>query len=159
MKGLTHHTCCLLLQLFERASQQYDKLRKREAFLEQFRKTSIFKDNLDELDSSREVVQQLINEYHAATKADYISWGTQQVWNRGTSQCSDVISPIVFVSPALTGKAKGSLCPLLSVVVCCCCREHALMHFNWSWVIYATWEPSFVDKVKGHISRSKVIWG
>ena len=34
---------------------------------------------------------------------------------------------------------------------------HALMDFNQSWVIDATWEPSFVDEVKGHISRSKVI--
>ena len=33
------------------------------------------------------------------------------------------------------------------------------MDFNQSWVIDATWEPSFVDEVKGHISRSKVIWG
>ena len=31
------------------------------------------------------------------------------------------------------------------------------MDFNTSWVIYATWEPSFVDEVRGHIS--KVIWG
>ena len=30
---------------------------------------------------------------------------------------------------------------------------------NQSWVIDATWELSFVDKVKGHISRSKVIRG
>ena len=27
----------------------------------------------------REVVQELINEYHAATKPDYITWGTTQV--------------------------------------------------------------------------------
>ena len=62
-----------MLQLFEKATRQFDKLRKREAFLEQFRKTDMFKDNLDELDSSREVLQQLIDEYHAATKPDYIT--------------------------------------------------------------------------------------
>ena len=28
------------------------------------------------------------------------------------------------------------------------------MDFNQSWVIDAIWEPSFVDAVKGHISRS-----
>lgn len=67
-----------LLQLFERTCRQYDKLRKREAFLEQFRKEDIFKDNFDELDNSREIVQQLIDEYHAATRPDYISWGTQE---------------------------------------------------------------------------------
>lgn len=67
-----------LFQLFESSCQQYDKLRKREAFLEQFRKEDIFKENFDELDRSREVVQELIDEYHAATRPDYISWGTQE---------------------------------------------------------------------------------
>lgn len=65
-------------KLFERTCRQYDKLRKREAFLEQFRKEDIFKENFDELDRSREVVQELIDEYHAATRPDYISWGTQE---------------------------------------------------------------------------------
>ncbi|XP_033619026.1 tubulin gamma-2 chain, partial [Fukomys damarensis] len=64
-------------ELFESSCQQYDKLWKRGAFLEQFRKEDIFKDNLDEMERSREVVQQLIDEYHAATWPDYISWGTQ----------------------------------------------------------------------------------
>lgn len=74
--------CCSLphSQLFERTCRQYDKLRKREAFLEQFRKEDIFKDNFDELDNSREVVQQLVDEYSAATRPDYISWGTQEQW-------------------------------------------------------------------------------
>lgn len=66
------------LQLFERTCRQYDKLRKREAFLEQFRKEDMFKENFDELDNSREVVQQLIDEYSAATRPDYISWGSQE---------------------------------------------------------------------------------
>lgn len=67
-----------LPQLFERTCRQFDKLRKREAFMEQFRKEDIFKDNFDEMDTSREIVQQLIDEYHAATRPDYISWGTQE---------------------------------------------------------------------------------
>ena len=34
------------------------------------------------------------------------------------------------------------------------------MDFNQSWVVGVTWEPSFVDEVKGHnIPRSKVIRG
>ena len=57
--------------------RQYDKLRKREAFLDQFKKELMFKDNLDEFDDSREVVQQLVDEYKAATRPDYISYGTQ----------------------------------------------------------------------------------
>lgn len=66
------------LQLFERTLHQYDKLRKREAFLEQFRKEAMFAESLDELDSSREVVQQLVDEYKAATTPDYLSWGLNQ---------------------------------------------------------------------------------
>lgn len=73
---LANHTS--ISSLFERTLRQYDKLRKREAFLEQFRKESMFQDNLDELDSSRETVQQLVDEYIAATKKDYLSWGMQQ---------------------------------------------------------------------------------
>ncbi|ELK01474.1 Tubulin gamma-2 chain [Pteropus alecto] len=73
---MANHTS--ISSLFESSCQQYDKLRKREAFLEQFRKEDIFKENFDELDRSREVVQELIDEYHAATRPDYISWGTQE---------------------------------------------------------------------------------
>uniref|UniRef100_A0A1B6MUZ4 Tubulin gamma chain n=2 Tax=Graphocephala atropunctata TaxID=36148 RepID=A0A1B6MUZ4_9HEMI len=71
---LANHTN--ISSLFDRALQQYDKLRKREAFLEQFRKESMFKDNLDELDHSREVVQELVDEYFAATKSDYLTWSS-----------------------------------------------------------------------------------
>jgi tubulin gamma len=67
------------LQLFERCLRQYEKLFKREAFLDQFKKTSVFKDNLDEFDASREVLQQLVEEYQAATRPDYISWTPKQV--------------------------------------------------------------------------------
>ena len=67
------------LQLFERCLRQYEKLRKREAFLDQFKKVAIFKDNLDEFDASREVLQQLVDEYAAATTPEYINWGSQQV--------------------------------------------------------------------------------
>ena len=70
------------MQLFERTMRAYDKLRKREAFLEQFRKEDMFKDSLDELDNSREVLQQLVDEYNAATRPDYISWGVNQVRSR-----------------------------------------------------------------------------
>jgi len=72
---LANHTS--IASVFERNCKLYDKLRKREAFLEQYKKVDMFKDSLDELDDSREIVQQLIDEYYAATKADYIQWGTQ----------------------------------------------------------------------------------
>ena len=73
---MANHTS--ISSLFERTCRQYDKLRKREAFLEQFRKEDIFKENFDELDTSREIVQQLIDEYHAATRPDSIPSGTQE---------------------------------------------------------------------------------
>ncbi|XP_075846792.1 tubulin gamma-1 chain-like [Microtus pennsylvanicus] len=73
---MANHTS--ISSLFERTCRQFDKLRKREAFMEQFRKEDIFKDNFDEMDTSREIVQQLIDEYHVATRPDYISWGTQE---------------------------------------------------------------------------------
>lgn len=61
-------------QLFERVLNQYDKLRKRGAFLEQFRREDMFKDDLSELDDSREVIDCLVQEYEAATQPNYLSW-------------------------------------------------------------------------------------
>ncbi|EDO33352.1 predicted protein [Nematostella vectensis] len=75
---LANHTS--ISTVFEKNCKLYDKLRKREAFLENYKKEDIFKENLDELDNSREVVQQLIDEYQAASKADYITWGAQKVF-------------------------------------------------------------------------------
>lgn len=80
-----HRVCGLMLAnhtsisaLFERCMTQYDKLRKREAFLDQFKKEAMFKDNLDEFDNSREVLQELIDEYKAATRPDYLQWGAEK---------------------------------------------------------------------------------
>merc|ERR1719402_1860462 len=70
---LANHTS--ISSLFERALRDYDKLRRREAFLDQFKKEAIFSDSLDEMDESREVVQQLVDEYTAARRADYLTWG------------------------------------------------------------------------------------
>ncbi|TRY77837.1 hypothetical protein TCAL_06806, partial [Tigriopus californicus] len=73
---LANHTS--ISSLFQRALRDYDKLRKREAFIEQFRKEEMFADGLEEMDDSREVVQRLVDEYQAATKPDYLTWGMQQ---------------------------------------------------------------------------------
>ncbi|XP_017886825.1 tubulin gamma-1 chain [Ceratina calcarata] len=74
---LANHTN--ISSLFDRALQQFDKLRKREAFLEQFRKEKMFEENLDELDGSRQVVEYLVQEYQAATRVDYLSWNPNKV--------------------------------------------------------------------------------
>jgi len=74
---LANHTN--ISSLFKGVLKQYDKLRKREAFLDQFRKEDIFSENLNELDDSRDVVQDLVDEYEAATKPDYLQWGLNKL--------------------------------------------------------------------------------
>lgn len=64
-------------QLFSRTIEQYGKLRKKAAFLEEFKKERLFESDLSEFDSSKEVVQDLIDEYQAATTVDYLNWGTK----------------------------------------------------------------------------------
>jgi len=53
-------------------------MRKREAYLDQFKKEALFSDNLLEFDESKEVVEELIEEYKAATKMDYLQWGIKK---------------------------------------------------------------------------------
>jgi len=74
---LANHTS--IRDLFYRIAQQYDKLRKRDAFLDNYRKIDMFADDLSEFDESREVVQGLIEEYRASESADYINWGVDNV--------------------------------------------------------------------------------
>jgi tubulin gamma len=73
---LANHTS--ISSLFERTAKQYDKLRKRQAFLDQFKKEAMFKDDLSELDKSREVVQELVDEYEASTRPEYVQWGSSK---------------------------------------------------------------------------------
>uniref|UniRef100_A0A183J295 Tubulin_C domain-containing protein n=1 Tax=Soboliphyme baturini TaxID=241478 RepID=A0A183J295_9BILA len=58
---------------FESMLNSFDKLRKKKAFLEQFGSDVLGRD-YDELDTSRERIQQLIEEYVAATKPDFEDW-------------------------------------------------------------------------------------
>lgn len=48
-------------------------MRKRNAFMEVYKKTAPFAENLNEFDEAREVVADLIAEYEAAEDADYLS--------------------------------------------------------------------------------------
>lgn len=54
---------------------QYDMLRKRNAFLEQYKKEDMFANGLEEFDDARRVVQELQEEYLAAERPDYIDFG------------------------------------------------------------------------------------
>jgi tubulin gamma len=47
------------VQLFKRMLDQYDRLRKRNAFLEQYKKEDMFANGLEEFDDSRRVVAEL----------------------------------------------------------------------------------------------------
>mmetsp|Transcript_15028 Transcript_15028/g.13494 ORF Transcript_15028/g.13494 Transcript_15028/m.13494 type:complete len:531 (+) Transcript_15028:68-1660(+) len=65
-------------QLFVRIFKSYNMLRKRNAFLNQYRETSIFEKNLDEFDDAVESISNLIEEYKAIQGNDYINWGLKQ---------------------------------------------------------------------------------
>ena len=67
------------LQLFKRTCDQYDRLRKRNAFLDQYRKVALFSEGFEEFDNSRQVVQELIDEYKACESVDYVNWGRPSV--------------------------------------------------------------------------------
>ncbi|CAG8594143.1 13633_t:CDS:10 [Ambispora gerdemannii] len=70
---LANHTS--ITSLLKRTCDHYDRFRKRGAFLEQYKKEDMFADNLEEFDSARESVQNLIKEYEACESPDYIHYG------------------------------------------------------------------------------------
>merc|ERR1711879_852419 len=70
---MANHTA--ICQLLDRCVKQYDKLRSRNAFLENYRQEAMFSDSLDEFDHAKEVVVSLSDEYKAAETEDYIKWG------------------------------------------------------------------------------------
>jgi len=70
---LANHTS--IYGLFDRIVKQYQTLRKRNAYLEHFKKSSVFENNFDEFDDSKEVAESVIEEYKAAEKPDYVEWG------------------------------------------------------------------------------------
>ena len=62
----------ILGKLFKRIVKQFDGMRRRNAFMDSYKKTTPFAENLDEFDDSREVVADLIAEYEAAEDANYL---------------------------------------------------------------------------------------
>ncbi|KAM3551567.1 hypothetical protein MY1884_007654 [Beauveria asiatica] len=67
---LANHTS--IATLFKRIVKQYDGMRKRNAFMEGYKKTAPFSENLHEFDEARQVVGDLIAEYEAAEDQDYL---------------------------------------------------------------------------------------
>lgn len=90
----TYLTClaCTRLQLFKRMLDQFDRLRKRNAFLEQYKKEKMFENGLEEFDDARyyyyflesswlltlcthrATCEELLKEYKACESSDYISY-------------------------------------------------------------------------------------
>ncbi|KAF2028657.1 tubulin-domain-containing protein [Setomelanomma holmii] len=68
---LANHTG--IATLFKRMVAQYNTLRKRNAFLESYKREAPFKDGLGEFDEAKEVVTSLIEEYEEAEDADYLT--------------------------------------------------------------------------------------
>lgn len=66
------------MQLFHKLLVQYDRLKKHNAFIDNYKKEPMFAENLDEFDNAREVVQSLVDEYKASEQADYATWGQTQ---------------------------------------------------------------------------------
>jgi tubulin gamma len=85
---LANHTS--IRTLFGRTLAQYDKLRSRRAFLDSYLSEKMFDGRLDEFDESRQVVVDLIDEYKAAEKIDYMSFASQAP---ESSAASDVRLP------------------------------------------------------------------
>ncbi|CCC12982.1 unnamed protein product [Sordaria macrospora k-hell] len=68
---LANHTS--IATLFKRIVRQYDGMRKRNAFMEAYKKTAPFSENFNEFDEAREVVMDLIADYEAAEDANYLN--------------------------------------------------------------------------------------
>jgi len=70
---LANHTG--ISTLFRRIVSQYDKMIKRNAYLEQYKREAPFAEGLDEFSDARAVAVDLIGEYEAAENADYLDPG------------------------------------------------------------------------------------
>ena len=79
---LANHTS--VATLFRRIVVQYDKLRKRNAFLEGYKKEAPFANGLQEFDEARAVVMDLINEYEEAETEAYLDPDKGKDKNEGT---------------------------------------------------------------------------
>jgi tubulin gamma len=72
---LANNTCVRVL--FKRAIEEFEKLRSRGAFLNQYKSTDGFE--LDEFERSKEVILDLHNEYEASENVNYIDWNTKDI--------------------------------------------------------------------------------
>ena len=93
---LANHTS--MAELFERLLHQYDRIKSRNAFLDNYRREAVFQDSLEEFDHAREVVASLIDEYRACERSDYVNFGMDPTGN------NDIPSHVGVASPAIPGR-------------------------------------------------------
>jgi len=85
---LANHTS--IRHLFSKCLGQYEKLRKKQAFLDNYRKFPMFADNdLSEFDESREIIEGLVDEYKACESPDYIKWGMEDLGEANVAAALD----------------------------------------------------------------------
>jgi tubulin gamma len=70
---LANHTS--MAELMDRLLNQYDRIKSRNAFLDNYRREPMFHDSLDEFDHARETVVDLMEEYRACERPDYVDFG------------------------------------------------------------------------------------
>ncbi|KAF8674057.1 Tubulin gamma chain [Rhizoctonia solani] len=66
-------------RLFKRILDQFDRLKRRNAFMDQYRKERMFEHGLEEFDDSRATVEETMNEYKACESPDYISYRCREL--------------------------------------------------------------------------------
>lgn len=69
---LANHTS--IRHLFSKCARQYDKLMRRQAFIDSYQQHPMFADDLQEFHDSREVVESVVEEYKACESPDYLQW-------------------------------------------------------------------------------------
>lgn len=69
---MANHTS--MASLFKKMIDTYDRLRKRNAFIDQYKKEDMFANGLEEFDDSRRVVSELADEYRACESEGYINY-------------------------------------------------------------------------------------
>jgi len=69
---LANHTN--IRSLFSKILGQYKTLKTVRAFMANYEKYEMFSQDSSEFDSAKEVVEQLIDEYKSAERANYIDW-------------------------------------------------------------------------------------
>jgi len=91
---LANHTS--MAELFERLLKHYDRIKSRNAFLDNFRREEYFQGSMmEEFDHSREVVQSLVDEYRACERPDYVNFGMEAMGIGGNNNAAqpDFASP------------------------------------------------------------------